>query len=415
MCGIAGEISLHPDVDVVAADIVTIMREMVHRGPDDEGFFEDPRRRVALGMRRLSIIDLHGGHQPIFNEDGSVVCVFNGEIYNFRILRSELERRGHRFRTATDTEVLVHLYEDDGVAALRHLRGMFAFALWDARRECLFLARDRVGKKPLYYTIIQNRLVFASELTALHALPSLDQEVDPVALDLYLTHCYVPAPHSIYKSVRKLPAAHYILVRNGQLELGSYWRPSISPPLRLPREQIIRELSTRTAEAVRLRMISDVPLGCFLSGGTDSSAVVALMAEASSEPVKTFSIGFSHEKFSELQYARVVADRYKTDHHEFTCKPGPAAVFPETTRHFGEPFGDSSALPTWYVSQLARRYVTVVLNGDGGDEIFAGYPWYRSAMLLDRLAHVVPCRLAAALAGRRGPRSGRLPRLGARL
>src|SRR5262245_44581756 len=252
MCGIAGELSLRRDVNVLVADVAAILREMVHRGPDDEGLFEDPGRRVALGMRRLSIIDVQGGHQPIFNEDGSVVCVFNGEIYNFRILRSELERRGHRFRTSSDTEVLVHLYEDDGLAALQRLRGMFAFAIWDARRECLLLARDRVGKKPLYYTIIGERLVFASELTALRALPDLDREVDPVALDLYLTHCYIPAPHSIYKSVYKLPAAHYIMVRGGHLDVGSYWRPSTSPSLKVSRAEILSELSARTAEAVRL-------------------------------------------------------------------------------------------------------------------------------------------------------------------
>jgi asparagine synthase (glutamine-hydrolysing) len=388
---------------------------LVHRGPDDEGFFVDSCRRVALGMRRLAVIDLHTGHQPIANEDGSVVCILNGEIYNFQALREGLERRGHQFKTATDTEALVHLYEDEGTHLVNHLRGMFAFAIWDARKALLLLARDRVGKKPLYYATLQQRLIFASELSALCRLDGLPREVDLGALDLYLTHSYIPSPYSIYRGVHKLPPAHCLIVRNGTLDIRPYWRLQTSPVLREPAEELATQLQAKLADAVRVRLVSDVPLGCFLSGGTDSSSVVALMSEASSSQVRTFSIGFSDESFNELKYARIVASRYRTDHHEYVVQPDVIAVLPEMVRHFGEPFGDSSAVPTWYVSQIARRHVTVALNGDGGDELFGGYPWYRTGRVLDALAGRLPRQLTAALARLPLSPSGRAQRFLSRL
>jgi asparagine synthase (glutamine-hydrolysing) len=390
-------------------------RALVHRGPDDEGFYVDPQGRATLGMRRLAIIDLAGGHQPILNEDGSIACVFNGEIYNFRALRAELESRGHRFASASDTEVLVHLYEDEGARAVSRLRGMFAFAIWDARNGILLLARDRLGKKPLYYALLGEQLLFASELSAFNNLRARD--VDPLALDLYLTYSYVPAPRTIFRSVRKLPAAHYLVATAGagSVDIQRYWRPATGPAWELPEAEIVRELKARFAEAVRLRMISDVPLGCFLSGGIDSSCVVAMMSDVSPDPVKTFSIGFSHDAFNELQYARTIAVQYRTEHHEYVVQPDASALLPDIARHFGEPFGDSSAVPTWYVSQLARRHVTVALNGDGGDELFAGYPWYRSALALDRLAGILPQYVFAAWSRLGGASGGRIGRLASRL
>jgi len=415
MCGIAGQLCLRQDMEVRAEDVLAMTSALVHRGPDDDGFFLDSRRGVGLGMRRLAVIDLHTGHQPISNEDGSVVCVLNGEIYNFKALRDGLERRGHQFRSATDTEVLVHLYEDEGAQLLDHLRGMFAFAIWDARTGRLLLARDRLGKKPLYYATVHDRLVFASELAALRQLDTLPRDVDLEALDLYLTHSYIPSPYSIYRGVRKLPPAHCMIIRNGAIDIRQYWRLQTSPAWREPAEELTAQLRAKLADAVRVRLVSDVPLGCFLSGGTDSSSVVALMSEASSSRVKTFSIGFSDESFNELEYARIVANRYRTDHYEFIVQPDALAVLPDIVRHFGEPFGDSSAVPTWYVSQMARRHVTVALNGDGGDELFSGYPWYRTASALDALAGWLPGPLGTALAGLPLASSERVQRLLSRL
>jgi asparagine synthase (glutamine-hydrolysing) len=415
MCGIAGQLCLRQDIEVRPEDVHAMTSALVHRGPDDEGFFLDAQRRVALGMRRLAVIDLHTGHQPISNEDGSVVCILNGEIYNFKTLRDGLERRGHQFRSASDTEVLVHLYEDEGAHLVDHLRGMFAFAIWDARKGILLLARDRLGKKPLYYATVHDRLVFASELSALSKLNTLPRDVDLDALDLYLTHSYIPSPYSIYRGVRKLPPAHYMVIRNGKIDIRQYWQLQTSPAWREPAEELTAQLQAKLADAVRVRLVSDVPLGCFLSGGTDSSSVVALMSEASSSQVKTFSIGFSDESFNELAYARIVANRYRTDHHESIVQPDALAVLPDIVRHFGEPFGDSSAVPTWYVSQMARRHVTVALNGDGGDELFSGYPWYRTASALDALAGWLPRPLGTALAGLPLVPSGRAQRLLSRL
>ena len=416
MCGIAGQLAFSTNGVVDKDEVLGMGRAMMHRGPDDEGFFIDPHSRVALCMRRLAIIDLITGRQPAFSEDGSVVCVFNGEIYNFQVLRAELEKRGHIFRSMGDTEVIAHLYEEEGIHCLQRLRGMFAFAIWDQRKAILILARDRIGKKPLYYAEIDGRLAFASEIGALYGLRGLKREVDLVALDLYLTHSYIPAPYAIYRGIRKLPAGHFMIVQGGRLEIEPYWQFQVMPPWDASREQILKALRTEIAEAVRIRMISDVPLGCFLSGGTDSSAVVALMSEMSTKPVQTFSIGFTHDRFNELEYARTVAQQYRTEHHEYVVDPDATDALPDMARHFGEPYGDSSALPMWYLSKLARQHVTVALNGDGGDELFGGYPWYRTGLMLSRMAHGLPGWMAALMVGLAPPRGrNRIQRLGRRL
>ena len=415
MCGIAGQVSLRHGPPSDVEQVSRMVQAITHRGPDGHGLFVDPSGRAVLGMRRLAIIDLVTGEQPVFNEDRSVACVFNGEIYNFQSLRSELERKGHVFRSMTDTEVIVHLYEERGVDCLPLLRGMFGLALWDRRDGSLLVARDRLGKKPLYYTELDGRLSFASEIHALYDLPSLKREIDPIALDLYLDHSYVPAPHSIFQAIRKLPPAHFLLVKNGEVATGQYWHLEAGSPWDASREELVDTLRTKLQEAVTLRMLSDVPLGCFLSGGVDSSAVVALMSRVSPEPVKTFSIGFTSTRYNELPYARVVAERFGTEHHEFTVEPDAAEVFPAIARHFGEPFGDSSALPTWYLSKLARQHVTVALNGDGGDELFGGYPWYRTSLALGQAGRALPRWISATVAGT-GPWLGpRVARLGKRL
>lgn len=342
--------------------------------------------RVGLGIQRLRVVDLATGDQPIRNEDGSVVVVLNGEIYNFRELRRELLARGHRLRTEGDTETIVHLYEEFGVDCVQHLHGMFAFALWDARRQQLLIARDRVGKKPLFYSFTGGELVFASELGALMQDASVAREIDPAAIDCYLTYGYVPTPHSIFKAVRKLPPAHTLVLRDGTLKLRRYWQLDYSQKLDASNlAEIAEEVRRRIRIATERRLISDVPLGAFLSGGIDSSAVVAAMAEASSTPVKTFSIGFEDGRFDELRYARQVAERFGTEHHEFVVRPSSIDIAPRIVRHYGEPFADPSALPSFQLAALTRKHVTVALNGDGGDESFGGYTRYVSNRLAGRL------------------------------
>jgi asparagine synthase (glutamine-hydrolysing) len=418
MCGIAGQIALGSGGPVSLDDVHRMTDEMTHRGPDDEGFFLDGARRVALGMRRLSIIDVATGQQPVFTEDRSVACVLNGEIYNFRALRQELEAKGHIFKSASDTEALAHLYEEYGLESLRRLRGMFAFAIWDARTDTLVVARDPLGKKPLYYAEYDGRLSFASEISALTALPGVPRDLDPTAVDLYLTYSYIPAPYSIFRGVRKLPPAHVMTVRQGRVTIERYWAIEDCEPLRSAKEDLLAQVRGALRDAVRVRLVSDVPLGCFLSGGVDSSSVVALMSELSAKPVSTFSIGFADEEFNELEHARTVARHFGTDHHEFVVSPDAVEVLPQIVRHFGEPFGDSSAIPTWYLAKVARQHVTVALNGDGGDELFAGYDWYRSARTLDRLGRALPGLIARGLSA--APTAGfrvgtRLRRVGERL
>jgi asparagine synthase (glutamine-hydrolysing) len=339
-----------------------------------------------LGAQRLRVIDLETGDQPMFNEDRSVVAVLNGEIYNFRELRDRLQRAGHRFATAGDTEVIVHLYEDRGRACVRELHGMFAFALWDARRRQLLLARDRVGKKPLYYALGDGAISFASELGALMRDEKIPREVNHRAVDCYLAYQYVPAPMSIFCAVRKLPPATTLVYRDGAVAAQRYWRLDYGAKRTVRSIPALHEeLRELIARAVRRRMVADVPLGAFLSGGIDSSAVVAAMAQASNRPVKTFSIGFESSAYNELPYARQIAHRFGTDHHEFVVKPDAMDIIPKIVRHYGEPFADASAVPSFYLSEMARRHVTVALNGDGGDESFAGYNRYAANVLAHRL------------------------------
>jgi asparagine synthase (glutamine-hydrolysing) len=408
MCGIAGIVSLTRRPLKQPERVRRMMDKLAHRGPDEEGFYLNRSGTVALGHRRLRIIDLTTGQQPMANADGSIWISFNGEIYGFQALREQLQARGYQFQSRTDTEVILHLYEEDGVACLKQLTGMFAFALWDESAKTLLLARDRMGKKPLYYAIADGTLTFASELGALMAATTLPRELDELALDQYLTLGYIPAPRTIYRAVKKLEAGQYLLVTGSQAVAHSYWKPEIRHPVQSIRtwQDATHELRERLRVATALRMVSDVPIGCFLSGGVDSSTVLSFMAELSPRPVKTFSIGFPESEHSELPYARIVARHYGTDHHEFVLEPQGIEVLDQLVDHFGEPFADSSALPTWYLSQLTRKSVTVALSGDGGDELFAGYGWYRTARFLDA-ASSVPAWLArggAWLAGVQGPR-----------
>jgi asparagine synthase (glutamine-hydrolysing) len=346
-----------------------------HRGPDDEGVYIDGA--CGIGMRRLSIIDLNTGHQPVSNEDGSVWVVFNGEIYNYQDLRADLIRRGHRFSTNSDTETLVHLYEEKGVGGLELLRGMFAFCIWDSKKRKILLARDRFGKKPLYYAALPGGIYFGSELKCLRAA-GVPLEDDRDALRLYFQFGYIPDPFSAFRAVKKLmPGCWLEYGMDGETRHGRYWRmPEFTPgePERQGRAETSVRLRESFDEAVRMRMIADVPLGAFLSGGIDSSLVVASMAMQSSEPVKTFSIGFEEAAYNELEYAGMVARRYHTDHHEILVRPDSADLIAKLAWHFDEPFADSSAIPTYVVSEFAARHVKVALSGDGGDELFAGYP-----------------------------------------
>ena len=379
MCGIAGFADKESFLPSTAPNeasfaLVHAMCEAIrHRGPDDEGIHVAPG--VGLGMRRLSIIDLSTGHQPIHNETRDVWIVFNGEIYNYRELRRELESRGHRFVTASDTESIVHAYEEWGVAAFGRLRGMFGIAIWDARSRELLLARDRAGIKPLYYAETPRRLYFGSEVKSLLATGDVARELDAGALDHYLSFLYTPPDRSIFRNVRKLPPGHVLRWSGGRAEVTQYWQIPSTESFRGTEADAAERLYQVLGDAVRSHLVSDVPLGAFLSGGVDSSVVVGLMAEASPR-VTTFSIGFDEPQYDELPYARAVAEHFGTDHHEFVVRPDAVAILDPLVEHFDEPFADSSAIPTWYVSEIARRHVTVVLSGDGGDELFGGYERY---------------------------------------
>ncbi len=386
MCGIAGIVG-RVDRDTLQAMVATL----AHRGPDDEGLWVAPG--IGLGMRRLSIIDLAGGRQPMTNEDETLRVVFNGEIYNFRELRSDLIQRGHHFRTQSDTEVLLHLYEEMGPVCVERLRGMFALALWDAPRKRLFLARGRLGKKPLYYWHHDGLFLFASEIKALLCHPAVSRTVDWEAFHHYLAFGYTPADRSIFAGIAKLPPAQTATWQAGVLTLQRYWTlppgGSVSAS-RLSLPEAAARVRAVLREAVRLRLESDVPLGVFLSGGIDSSAVVASMREVTSQRISTFSIGFGRgaSSFDELPYARMVARRFETDHHEEILEPKVADILPAIVRHFDEPFADSSAIPTFVVAQATARHVKVALSGIGGDEAFAGYPRYLGLRLSERYARL---------------------------
>lgn len=379
MCGIYGFIYKDPEKRVDPKILKQMGYVLNHRGPDNLGIWS--KGNVGLGHTRLSIIDLRPlGNQPMSNENGMVWITFNGEIYNFPEIRTYLVKKGHQFRSNTDTEVIVHLWEEEGVRCVERLRGMFAFALWDDNHKTLFLVRDRVGQKPLFYTILPDRLLFASEIKAILQDPEFKREPDVEAIHHYLSYQSVPAPFSAFKGIKKLPPAHYVLIKDFYEKPVRYWKLSYQDKLEVKSEKsfvsIQEEIIERLREAVRIRLMSDVPLGVFLSGGIDSSIVTALMAGLIDQPVKTFSIGFEHDEYDELPFARMVADRYQTNHYEFIVKPDAKSIFPELVWYYNEPFADSSAIPTFYVSKLAKEHVTVILNGDGGDENFAGYPRY---------------------------------------
>jgi asparagine synthase (glutamine-hydrolysing) len=420
MCGICGIVFADAARPAPPGAIERMNGALAHRGPDDSGVFAEPG--VALAHRRLAIIDLSpAGHQPMANEDGSLQIVFNGEIYNYRDLRPDLERAGHLFRSHSDTEVILHLYEERGERCLEALRGMFAFAIWDRRRRRLFAARDRVGKKPLVYAhSAGGDLAFSSELASLVEAPGFAREVDEVALHHYLTYQFVPAPRTIWSGAKKLEPAHFLVWEGGRARTERWWDLRYVPKLRLGSLAAYqRRFLEIFREAVRVRLVSDVPLGAFLSGGVDSSAVVATMSREASGPVRTFSIGFPEADYDEVRYARMVAERYGTRHTELVVEPRALAVLPKLVRHYGEPFGDSSAVPTWHVAELTRRSVTVALSGDGGDEGFGGYQRYLADRLIAgylrlprALREGVLRRAVGALPGPRRPRGlvGRLKR-----
>lgn len=403
MCGIAGFVLRNGAAELPA---IRLMCDQIrHRGPDDDGYHVSGG--CALGMRRLSVIDLRTGHQPISNEDGTVWVVFNGEIYNHLELREFLDHKGHRFRTHSDTEVLVHLYEEEGTEGISRLRGMFAYAIWDERREQLLLARDRFGKKPLYYANVADGVWFGSELKCLRAA-GIPLDTDAEALRLYFQLGYIPEPLSAFRQVKKLePGTWTIYSRRGETDSGRYWQlplPAEQPESGLTEASAIEKIREIFDESVRLRMVADVPLGAFLSGGIDSSSVVASMALQSQEPVKTFSIGFDDGEFNELPAARLVAERYGTDHKEIAVRPDAVDLVTRLFHFFDEPFGDSSAIPTFIVSQIAAAEVKVVLTGDGGDELFGGY---ESLLLVDRARRFD--RLPAAIRELLSFAAGRLP------
>lgn len=398
MCGIAGWANLKSKTSQSNSEAVlhAMCERMKHRGPDSEGLWAN--ESVALGMRRLSIIDLHTGEQPVYNEDKSIVVVMNGELYNFREVRSDLEKRGHKFETQTDTEILPHLYEEYGDAMVEHINGMFAFALWDKNRQKLLIARDRFGEKPLYYGVFDGKLIFASEPKVLLANPSVKNEINVDALRQYLSFDYVPAPHSIYKNIYKLPAAHLLILEKGEVKTRRYWNLSWKKGKKLhlsnsangakseppSLERSAEELRELLADAVRMRLVSDVPLGILLSGGVDSSTVAAFATQFSTEKVKTFSIGFEEDSFDESKFARQVATHLGTEHYEDKLSVEKAAdLITEIGTWIDEPISDGSLIPTLLLSRFVRKHVTVALGGDGGDEIFAGYPMYYAHKVAD--------------------------------
>jgi asparagine synthase (glutamine-hydrolysing) len=393
MCGIAGIVGRPgqpPSREVLSA----MGSALAHRGPDDATLAQ--YGQAGLSFRRLSIIDVTGGQQPLHNEDDSCHLILNGEIYNHLELRRELEARGHRPRTHSDAEVVLHGYEEWGDAIVPRLRGMFAFALWDDRRRRLLLARDRLGKKPLVYHHAEGRLAFASELGGLLADPEVPRAPDLEAIHQYLVYQYVPAPLTAFADVRKLPPAHTLVFEDGVARVQRYWSLSFQPVLDIGLEDAAAEVRRLLRDAVAVRLMSEVPLGAFLSGGIDSSAVVALMSEFGR--VKTFCIGFEEDAYDERPFAAMVASRYGTEHHEFVVRPNAAEVLPDVVAHYGEPFADSSALPTWYLARLTRQHVTVALNGDGGDELFAGYDRYRALAAYRVLARLPGRGLLAPMA-----------------
>ncbi len=398
MCGITGAVWLEAKQSIDEFRLTKMTDAISHRGPDDSQSWINPHHKdaygqtigVALGFRRLSIIDLEGARQPMGNEDGSVRMVFNGEIFNFQTLRRRLEGAGHSFATHGDGESILHLYEDIGTECFSHLNGMFAIALWDANQNRLVLARDRIGQKPLYYALKNNRFVFGSELKCLVAAGGVCDGIDPAAIDEFLTYQYIPHPGTIWKGVRKLPPGHFAIFENGQVRIERYWNYDPTIQSSISHADACDRLRELLTDSVRLRMQSDVPLGAFLSGGIDSSLITALAQSVSSQRVKTFSIGFPIADFDETAYAAEVAKHLGTQHERFEVSPSGVDVIDQLVWHYDEPFGDSSAVPTWYLSELTKKKVTVALSGDGGDELFAGYERYRALWLSDKLRRMFP-------------------------
>lgn len=397
MCGICGILDYKTTSSVTESHIRSMNKAMAHRGPDDEGVYIDATAQPAIGLghRRLSIIDLSAsGHQPMCNEDGSVWICFNGEIYNYESLKITLEKKGHRFRSHTDTETIIHLYEEHGEDCVRYLQGMFAIAIWDKKEAKLVLYRDRAGKKPLLYSYKRGEFSFASEFTGLLASGLVQKTINHEAIYLYLTFGYIPAPLSIYTDVLKLPPGHKLVLKDQSIHISRYWDLDFSKKLDISEKEAQEEILSRLQEAVKKRLRSDVPLGAFLSGGIDSSAVVGLMAEASTEKINTFSIGFHDRDYSELHFAKIIAERFQTNHHEFMVKPDALHILPLLVERYGEPYADSSCIPTYYVAQQTKQFVTVALNGDGGDELFAGYERYQAMLLAHKLQKLPPNTLS---------------------
>ncbi len=383
MCGIVGKVFADPRRKVKQETLEAMCRALIHRGPDDEGYY--CTEAVGLAMRRLQVIDLPGGQQPMTNEDGTLRIVFNGEIYNYQELRQGLVKRGHILQSQSDTETILHLYEEQGIDCLQELRGMFALALWDDKRRQLFLARDRLGKKPLYYSLVDGGFSFASELQALLQDPQLRRDVDPQAIDEYLTYLFVPHPQTIYRDVHQLPPASYAVFSDSGLTVKRYWEVEYRPTAAVPdKADTLTQLDSLLRQAVELRMLADVPVGAFLSGGLDSSLVVALMQQLGQNPVRTFAIGFNEDSFNELGYAREVAQTLGTQHEEFIVDYNIRDLMPQLIGHFGEPFADSSAIPAYHLAKVTRNEVTVALSGDGGDEVFGGYRRYQARMMAEK-------------------------------
>lgn len=375
MCGICGKMHFDASYQVGIPELVQMTRSIIKRGPDDEGFHSSGN--VGLGFRRLSIIDLDTGHQPLSNEDDTIWIVFNGEIYNYQQLRQELIAKGHQFKTQTDTETIVHLYEEFGPDCVKHLRGMFAFAIWDGRKNKLFCARDRFGIKPFFYYLDEQQFVFGSEIKSILAGGDINRDLSLQGLDNYLAFGYSSADSTIFQHIKKLKPAHSLEIQIGKPPVSrKYWEIRYQPDFSISESEWCERIEHKLSEVVRMHMMSDVPLGAFLSGGIDSSAVVAMMAQHSKNPVKTFSIGFKEAGFNELPYAREVAQLYNTEHHERIVEPESISLLSKLVNAYDEPFADASAIPTYYVSQFAREFATVVLSGDGGDELFAGYNKY---------------------------------------
>ena len=398
MCGICGKVYIDRSDRIEESIIREMCGTLSHRGPDESGFHVE--NHVGLGHRRLSIIDLTSGQQPMCNARQDIRITYNGELYNFPELRKHLEGLGYIFQTHSDTEVIIHLYDEYGADCVKHMRGMFAFAIWDARRQRLFLSRDRTGQKPLFYTLTDNSILFASEIKALLPDPSVKRELNVTAMYHYLTYGYTPSPDTMFRNIYKLPPAHTLIYQHGAVRKERYWDLHYEPKIKTSKQELKSTLQDLLQEAVKIRMMSDVPLGAFLSGGIDSSLIVAFMAQHSQQAVKTFSIGFKEERFNELPYARMIAERFHTEHHEFIMEANAVEVLPKLVWHFDEPFGDSSAIPSYYLAQMTSQSVKVALNGDGGDESFAGYLRYMGYCLVRyyrTLPHAIRKKLLAPL------------------